>query len=120
MADPRHPVPGPAAGTAGPPTLLEVGLHPGDVVRFRPKPQARWQEATVERRERDGSIGVRTGNGAARALAVARLEVRATGPRGARTWEPLADRAEREEQLDLFLDAAPAAAPPTCTGRRRP
>ncbi|HEU5150372.1 MAG TPA: hypothetical protein VFU19_07740 [Iamia sp.] len=84
--------------------LLDVGLHPGDVVRFRPRPTARWQEATVERRERDGSIGVRDAKGAARALAIERLEVPAAGPRGARTWEPLADRAARDVQLDLFKD----------------
>lgn len=86
------------------PTLLEVGLRRGDVVRFRPRPNARWQEVRVERRERDGSIGVRDERGAARALAIDRLEVRTTGPRGARTWEPLRQRAEREEQLDLFAD----------------
>lgn len=99
------------------PTLLEVGLHVGDVVRFRPRPGARWQEATVERRERDGSVGLRAGNGSARALPVERLEVRATGPRGARTWEPLVERAAREEQLDLFVDTSPETAP---TPGRRP
>ena len=100
------------------PSLIEVGLHAGDVVRFRPRPGARWQEATVERRERDGSIGLRDAKGAARALAPDRLEVRTTGPRGARTWEPLAERAERAEQLDLFVDAAPPPDPPR--RRRRP
>ncbi|HYI63090.1 MAG TPA: hypothetical protein VEW93_14960 [Acidimicrobiales bacterium] len=104
-------------GADGAPSLLEVGLHAGDVVRFRPQPQARWQEATVERRERDGSVGVRDGRGAARALGLHRLEVRAVGPRGARTWEPVTERAAREEQLDLFVDTAPAEARPT--GRRR-
>ncbi len=99
--------------------LLDVGLHRGDVVRFRPRPAARWQEATVERRERDGSIGVRDGKGAARALAVERLEVRTSGPRGARTWEPLADRVDRAAQLDLFLDGAPPPAPGSRPTRRR-
>ncbi|HMJ77847.1 MAG TPA: hypothetical protein VK507_17840 [Iamia sp.] len=100
------------------PTLLEVGLHEGDVVRFRPRPSARWQDATVVRRERDGSIGVRDGKGAARALPVDRLEVRTSGPRGARTWEPLAERAARDVQLDLFLDGAPPPPPPK--PKRRP
>ncbi len=90
----------------GGPTLLEVGLHVGDRVRFRPRRNARWAEATVERREADGSVGVRDGRGAARALAIERLEVRTSGPRGARTWEPLVDRAARTEQLDLFTDGA--------------
>lgn len=88
-------------------------------MRFRPRPGARWQEATVERRERDGSVGVRAGNGSARALPVARLEVRTTGPRGARTWEPLADRAARTEQLDLFTDTAPEQPPVPKRSRRR-
>jgi hypothetical protein len=102
----------------GDPTLLEIGLHAGDVVRFRPRPTARWQEATVERRERDGSIGVRDAKGAARALPIERLEVPTSGPRGARTWEPLAERAARDVQLDLFLDAKDPE--PTPAPRRRP
>ncbi len=100
-------------------TLLDLGLHVGDVVRFRPRPTARWQEATVVRRERDGSIGVRDGKGAARALPVERLEVPTSGPRGARTWEPLAERAARDVQLDLFLDGTePDPEPDPPTGRR--
>lgn len=99
----------PAAG------LLDVGLHPGDTVRFRPRPGARWREAVVERRERDGSIGVRDADGKARSLPVDRLEVPAVGPRGARTWEPLAERAARDLQLDLFRDAEPG---PPRQGRR--
>ncbi|WCO68409.1 hypothetical protein PO878_06665 [Iamia majanohamensis] len=99
------------------PGLIDLGLRAGDVVRFRPRPSARWQEATVERRERDGSVGVRDRRGAARALPVERLEVRGTGPRGARTWEPLADRVGRAEQLDLFVDGAPPA--PPAPSRRR-
>lgn len=101
------------------PALLEAGLHVGDTVRFRPRPGARWSEATVERRERDGSIGVRAANGAARALVVDRLEVRTVGPRGARTWEPLAERADRHDQLDLFVDVAPAEPTPPPSSRRR-
>lgn len=93
--------PGPPA-----PTLLDVGLRVGDRVRFRPRSHARWAEATVERREADGSVGVRDQKGAARALAVERLEVRTSGPRGARTWEPVVDRAARAEQLDLFTDGS--------------
>lgn len=100
------------------PTLLDVGLHAGDVVRFRPRPSARWSEATVERRERDGSIGVRDGKGAARALPIERLEVRTVGPRGARTWEALADRVERPDQLDLFVDASPPPPDPPRPRRR--
>jgi hypothetical protein len=82
--------------------LLEVGLRPGDRVRWQRTAGAAWQEALVERRERDGSIGVRDGKGAARALALERLEVRGSGPRGGVLWEPVADRASRQEQLGLW------------------
>jgi hypothetical protein len=82
--------------------LVAVGLRRGDRVRYRRRDGGRWHEATVERREADGSIGVRDGNGASRAIAVDRLEVRAVGPRGARTWERVAARAERDEQLGLW------------------
>lgn len=101
------------------PSLLDLGLHPGDVVRFRPRPSARWHEARVERIERDGSVGVRDEKGAARALDVDRLEVPTVGPRGARLWEPLAHRVDRDVQLDLFRDAAEPDPPPT-PPRRRP
>ena len=85
--------------TAG---LDELGIRPGDRVRWRPREGARWLEGTVTGRERDGSVGVRDPQGRARALPVDRLEVAATGRRGARTWERLAERAARTEQLDLF------------------
>ena len=56
----------------------------------------------MERRERDGSIGLRDGRGAARALPIERLEVKAVGPRGGRVWEALSARAERDEQLGMW------------------
>lgn len=83
-------------------TLESVGLRPGDRVRWRPREGARWAEGTVTDRERDGSIGVRDGQGRARALPLDRLEVRTTGPRGARAWESATERAARTEQLGLF------------------
>lgn len=92
--------PTPAALTES--ALLEVGLRPGDRVRFRRKEGGAWQTAKVERRERDGSIGVRDERGAARALPVERLEVRTTGPRGGVTWEPVRARVERDEQLGIW------------------
>lgn len=84
------------------PRLDELGLRPGEQVRWRPRPGARWVEGTVTGRERDGSIAVRDREGRARALPLDRLEVAATGPRGARTWEPVPERAARTEQLGLF------------------
>ena len=95
---PREPTPAPLAESA----LLEVGLRPGDRVRFRQREGGAWKEATVERRERDGSVGVRDERGAARAIAVDRLQVRTTGKRGGVVWEPVADRAQRDEQLGLL------------------
>lgn len=84
------------------PELAALGLLPGERVRWRNRPGGRWREGTVVERERDGSVGVRDGDGASRALRVDRVEVRTRGPRGARTWEPLAARVDRTEQLSLF------------------
>jgi hypothetical protein len=85
-----------------PPPLEALGLAVGDRVRWRERPGARWSEGRVVGRERDGSVGVRDGRGASRALMAGRLEVRVPGPRGGRGWEPVADRAARTEQLTLF------------------
>jgi hypothetical protein len=82
--------------------LTILGLKPGERVRWRAQTGSRWQTGVVTHRERDGSIGVTDGRGHARSLAVERLEVACAGPRGARTWEPLADRAARTEQLRLL------------------
>lgn len=82
--------------------LVELGIRRGDRVRFRRRDDERWKEAVVERRERDGSIGLRDANGAARAIALDRIEVRDRGPRGGVVWEPLTERAARVEQLRLL------------------
>jgi hypothetical protein len=95
---PTDPTPAALAESA----LLEVGLRPGDRVRWQRSTGGSWQEAVVERRERDGSIGVRDAKGAARALPLERLEVRGTGPRGGVVWESVVDRAGRDEQLGLW------------------
>ncbi|HEX2039335.1 MAG TPA: hypothetical protein VHF47_06340 [Acidimicrobiales bacterium] len=82
--------------------LEQLGLAPGHPVRFRRKAGGRWSLGTAVRVEKDGSIGVRDDLGAARAIPVALIEVRTTGPRGAHTWEPLVERAARTEQLRLL------------------
>jgi hypothetical protein len=92
--------PTPAALTES--ALLEIGLRPGDRVRFRRGAAGSWREAVVERRERDGSVGVRDDRGAARAISVDRLQVRGRGPRGGAIWEAVAERAERDEQLGMW------------------
>ena len=93
-----EPTPAPLADSA----LVAVGLRPGDLVRFRQREGGSWREAKVERRERDGSIGVRDERGAARALPLDRLQVRTSGKRGGVVWEPVVARAERDEQLGLL------------------
>jgi hypothetical protein len=82
--------------------LVAIGLAVGDRVRFRRRPDERWKEAVVVRRERDGSVGLRDHKGASRAIALDHIEVRANGPRGGLMWEPLAERAARSEQLRLL------------------
>lgn len=94
----KEPTPAALAESA----LVAVGLRPGDRVRFRQREGAMWKEATVERRERDGSVGVRDERGAARAIPLERLQVRTTGKRGGVVWEPVVDRAGRDEQLGLL------------------
>ena len=68
-----------------PPRSTDSALARGRAAARRPGALAaghgrrRGWRAPVERRERDGSIGVRDGRGAARALPLDRLEVRTTG-----------------------------------------
>jgi hypothetical protein len=84
------------------PGLMILGLARGEQVRFRRRPSERWTGATVVRRERDGSVGLTDARGAGRAIPVEQIEVRASGPRGGRGWEPLTVRAARSEQLRLL------------------
>jgi hypothetical protein len=94
----KEPTPAALAESA----LVEVGLRPGDRVRFRQREGGSWKEATVERRERDGSVGVRDERGAARAITLDRLQVRTTGKRGGSVWVPATDKAGQDEQLGLL------------------
>jgi len=82
--------------------LAALGLAPGMAVRFRRSGSTRWRSATVERVEKDGSLGLRDAKGAARAIPLELVEVATVGPRGARTWEPALERAARSEQLRLL------------------
>jgi hypothetical protein len=83
-------------------SLASLGLAAGMPARFRRTPTSRWRRATVERVERDGSLGLRDERGAARAIPLDLVEVPTTGPRGARAWEPVLERAARTEQLRLL------------------
>jgi hypothetical protein len=82
--------------------LVELGLARGMRVRFRRDPNDRWSLAVVEHVEKDGSLGLRDGKGASRAIPVELVEVETRGPRGAKAWEPVTERAAREEQLKLL------------------
>lgn len=82
--------------------LARLGLEVGEAVRFRRRSTERWRPAVVAGVERDGSIGLRDGKGAARAVPADQIEVRATGPRGGTGWEPLPERIARTEQRRLF------------------
>ena len=84
------------------PRLAELGLAPGDRVRFRRRETERWKEAVVVSRERDGGVGLRDAKGAARAIAIDKIEVHTRGPRGGTVWEPLPERAARAEQMRLL------------------
>lgn len=91
--------------------LAELGLHKGDVVRFRRRDGERWKEATVAQREKDGSVGLHDGKGAARSIAIDAIEVRDRGPRGGVVWEPLTARAARTEQIALVDASAKPSRP---------
>lgn len=82
--------------------LVELGLAAGMRVRFRRDPADRWQLATVQQVEKDGSLGLRDNKGASRAIPVELVEVETRGPRGAKAWEPVIERAARNEQLKLL------------------
>ena len=84
------------------PALTTLGLTAGDRVRFRRRDTERWKEATVARREADGSLSVRDGRGGLRAIPIDLVEVRIVGPRGGITWESLTERAARTEQMRLI------------------
>lgn len=84
------------------PSLEQIGLRRGDRVRFRRDAGHHWTEGTVDRRERDGSVGLRDRDGAARSIRLELLEVRTRGPRGALIWESVSERAARSEQLRLW------------------
>ncbi len=91
------------------PDLRALGLTSGDRVRWRDRSSSRWREGRVIGRERDGSVGVRDGRGASRALRPDRLEVRDRGPRGGLVWEAVPERAARTEQLGLWEPEPPAS-----------
>lgn len=89
------------ADAAGLEALETLGLVPGEQVRFRRSDRARWQVGVVACVERDGSLRVTDGNGAARTVPLAWVQVQGRRPA---QWEPLADRAQRPSQLHLDFE----------------
>ncbi len=82
--------------------LHALGLRAGEAVRFRRFADGPWRAGRAVGIERDGSLAITDENGAARAIPIPLVEVGATGPRGARLWEPLTRRAQRADQLSFF------------------
>ena len=74
---------------AAPPSLGELGLAPGDRVRFRRHAGQHWHHGVVWRREPDGSLGLYDDKGAARAIPVHRVQAEGRGPLGGRRWTTL-------------------------------
>lgn len=82
--------------------LDDVGLQPGERVRWQRKAGGRWQEGVVVRREADGSIAVHDQDGAWRSLPVDRLETQGRNRRGGLRWQPVAVRAAGPHQLGMW------------------
>jgi len=97
------------------PTLGQLSLAPGDRVRFRRAAGQHWQEATVESRERDGSVALRDAKGASRFIRFDQLEVYRVKNRTGR-WEQVDE--QEWEQLSLF-DAAPVKPSKPSARRKR-
>jgi hypothetical protein len=77
--------------------LLARGLRAGEAARFRRRDNERWS-GRVAGVESDGSLRVIDDKGATLSLPVDRVEVR----KGRSSWEPVAARASRTEQLGLL------------------
>jgi len=83
--------------------LEDIGLVPGETVRFRRSDRARWQVGVVACVERDGSLRVTDAHGAARTVPLELVQVQG---RRANTWEPLSARSGQALQMQLDLGNA--------------
>lgn len=68
--------------------LKDLGLEPGDTVRFRRTRTGSWTEATVSGVAKDGSLQLWE-RGKARSILPNLCEVKRRGPRGGIKWEPI-------------------------------
>jgi hypothetical protein len=78
--------------------LVALGLRAGEAARFRRRANERWSKCRLAGVESDGSLRVIDDKGATLSLPLERVEVR----RGRSSWEPVAARASRTEQLGLL------------------
>ena len=83
-------------------TLRELGLKPGEPVRFRKTEGGKWFHGTMAGVAVDGSITGFDANRAARSLRPERVEVRRPNGRGRPVWRLVSDVAITWEQLELF------------------
>ncbi len=100
-----------------PQILHQIGLRPGEPVRFRKGDAGKWFHGRMSAVAVDGSLTLHDANGAARSIRPERVEVRRPGPRGRLTWQLVSDVAITWEQLSLF---APESAAPQRRGLGRP
>jgi hypothetical protein len=83
--------------------LEQIGLRPGEPVRFRKAEAGRWISGRIAGVNTDGSITLHdVPQGAARSLRADRLEVRRPGARGRMTWQNVGVVAITWEQLCLW------------------
>lgn len=83
-------------------TLRELGLKPGEPVRFRKTEASRWFHGTLAGIAADGSITVYDANRAARSIRPERVEIRRPNARGRPVWQLVSAVAVTWEQLELF------------------
>ncbi len=86
------------------PHLGAVGLHPGDVARYRLTPAGRWRSATITGVAGNGMLTLCDASGTACSVHFAEVEVLRRIGRGKAKWLPVADVAVVWEQLPLFSD----------------
>lgn len=85
-----------------PAALAQLGLRPGEPIRFRRTERSRWIVGRVSGIATDGSITLHDPDGSARSLRPERVEIRRPGSRGRLRWRVVSEVAITWEQLELF------------------
>jgi hypothetical protein len=94
-----------------PAALARLGLHTGELIRFRRNGTSRWVVGKVVGIEADGSILLRDPDGSARSLRAEIVEIRRPGSRGRLRWSVVSDVAVTWEQLEMFGNDPTAPTP---------